>query len=705
MPTVRIQPDSSNGKDTYVSSKYTTESHENDTIMSADSYESGLSQNDYPMIRFDLSGINGVIKNADIGLSIARYQNESSSSPSRSAIRFRKINSDWNENVTFDNRPDWEYSDSVLEKVIHQESYPGNPIWESTSYENALISLLNEWVSGTTPNHGLYLMNMTYLSYAGFYTSEYTDASKRPYLEITYNEPPTKPSSITSPLLGNRWTGNQIVRWGAATDTDSFSTQLQYQGEISYDNGVTWNPLFPLTSQGVLEKQVDFTQYPETNQAKVRVRAYDGELYGNWETSQSFIINHNLSPNAPSKLTPSNGTVVDFNKLNRFSWQHNDVNGDPQQSYDLYYRLQGSGTWTKASGTTLNQYHDFASNTFTEGIWEWKVVTYDEEFASPDSQIAVFEVRTKPTVPTFTNPTNNEVIITAQPTVSWSSSTQTGYQLKVKQNGNSVWFVNEDGTNISRQLDYLLSDNSNYTLELRIKNQYGLLSDVATITIITDYVEPPKPIMIVSEGTGHIVIDISNPDPVGEQPTLSYNDVYKMIGGEWVRIATNLPVNSQFRDYSVQSGKTHEYKVRAIGDNFTFVDSETGSASTKLRGVWLHEVTDPEQTIEQFKVDGGGRNSSVEIASALMNFKGRKHPVMETEESYNYVINFNLTLINEVDRERLERLVYSRNILCYRDGRGRISYGILTILPLSDEAWGGQTTSLQLIRIDYQEGV
>jgi hypothetical protein len=650
------------------------------------------------LLKFDLSSIRGVVKYAklEVSGSPGNYDTESFE------VELVKIVEPWNpETVSWSTKPNYESVPIEFQNFTDTTGTTDRRFHPFYSAE--LTSVVNDMVN--VSNNG-FVFRSGYIGEAYVFINDFSDeVNVRPTLTITYNEPPNAPGNITSPSSGTRWTGSQIVRWGTATDSDTPQSELQYEGEISYDNGVSWVSLFSLTGKGVLEKQVDFTQFAESNQAKVRVRAYDGELYGNWQTSSAFMINHNLSPNAPNQLSPSGGKVIAKSEVNRFSWQHNDVNGDPQQSYDLYYRLQGPGTWTKVSGVTLNQYHDFASNAFTEGVWEWKVVTYDEEFASPDAQISIFEVRAKPSLPIITNPNEDDVIILSNPTITWTSSVQTGYELKVMQNGSTVWFINESSTNKSKEIGYSLENNSSYSFELRVKNQYGLLSDIAMVNITTDYVEPSKPIPNIFSGNAQIIIEIENVDPVNDEPNVLHNEVYKRINNEWIRVATNIPLSGQFRDYSAASGKEYEYKVRAIADNGTFSDSDIVVSSTSLKGVWLHSITDPELTLHNFRLDGGGRESSWGRESSVLRFKGRNRPVVETGEMLEEAINFNLTLLNDDDRYALESLIKSGDIICYRDGRGRLLFGVFTQFPLSDELWGGYTTQLQLLYIDYSEGI
>lgn len=68
---------------------------------------------------------------------------------------------------------------------------------------------------------------------------------------------------------------------------------LQYQIQLSPDNGQTWKDIVALTAAGVTSYTYDFTNEPETSLAKIRIRAYDGTSYGPWDESNGvFTIVH-----------------------------------------------------------------------------------------------------------------------------------------------------------------------------------------------------------------------------------------------------------------------------------------------------------------------------------------------------------------------------------------------------------------------------
>ncbi|MFC4768746.1 hypothetical protein [Effusibacillus consociatus] len=490
-------------------------------------------------------------------------------------------------------------------------------------------------------------------------------------------------------------------------------SQLQYQIQYSGDNGATWSDIVALTAAGATSYTYDFTSKPQTSTALIRIRAYDGSAYGAWDQSNGvFSIIHNTAPTAPTNLAPANGTPVDRALVQRLSWQHNDPNApDPQSKFDLQWRLQATpaNPWNTVTQVTTNQYWDAPANTFPRGTIEWQVRTYDQAgLSGPYSAQQTFFAGDKPANPTITDPANNGTVAIARPTVQWSSSGQTNYQLQIKQGSTVVW---DSGyvvsTNKAVTVGTDLSNNTTYTANLRIKNADGLWSDYVTNTFTVSFTPPATPTITATAQTGYIAIAITNPTPTGAQPTVSGNDVYRRKVGDtaWTRIKTGVANNGTYNDYAVASGVTYEYYVRAQGSNTTYTDSTTASSSITLTGVWLHDVADPVGTLYNFQWDGDGRSSTWKPEGGLMKYDGRDLPVAEfgtmTEQSATVQLDLRK---EDSDYAKLQTLIFGLGTLCYRDGNGRKIFGVVFELPENDQMWGRKTT-IRVDAIDHEEAV
>jgi hypothetical protein len=485
---------------------------------------------------------------------------------------------------------------------------------------------------------------------------------------------------------------------------------LQYQIQLTTDNGQNWKDIVPLTSPGATSYTYDFINEPETSLAKIRIRAYDGTSYGPWDESDGvFTIQHNQAPTVPTNLSPSGGASVDRASVVRLSWQHNDPNSnDPQSQFDLQWRKQGDATWNDVSQVTTNQYWDAPEGTFPKGTIEWRVRTYDQAgLSSPFSDIQTFFAGDKPANPMITDPTNGAIVPVANPVVQWSSVGQTGYHVKLlDSNDNLLWEIQANSPNKAQTVLYDLQNNTDYQIRVAIKNADNLWSDFVTSNIHVSYTPPAVPIVTTTKGEGVIIVSIDNPTPTGTEPNVSYNDLYRREQGEsnWTRIATNIPADTSFVDYTPASGQIYEYYVRAWGDNGTYSDSAVVSESISLTGVWLHEADNPLETLHQFKLVSE-RSENWQPTAAMMQFAGRRLPIAEYDDTEQRSVSVKITVLkNSDDREAIERLIRSKNTLCYRDARGRKMFCHAFQLPVDDETYGN-TVNLTFEEVSYTEEV
>jgi hypothetical protein len=648
-------------------------------------------------IDFDRTQLNALLGKKIISATLDIYCYDRSFSGGV-AIGAVPVKSTWDNNTTWGTKPtvDFLYAGTQLN--------PGNVGLTWLTFD--IKKVLEFFAAGNT-FHGISLQTMNVISsgaYYSFYSKEHAD-SRKPVLNVIYDENPSMPA-LTSPNGGETVDKSYSITWSPATDAETVQSSLKYHVQLSTNNGSTWKDIVALTNAGVTSYGYDFTNEPETSTAKIRIRAYDGFNYGTWDESNGvFSIAHNTAPTSPTNLVPSSETVA-RGVGQRFSWQHNDPNGtDPQSKFDLEWRIQGNSTWNVVTQTTTNSYYDMVANTLPIGTIEWRVRTYDQGgLVSPYSTISVITVGESPGLPIITSPSNGATIPIAKPTIQWSAPNQTDYHVKILNAAGTVtiWEEIKTSTNKAVTVGTNLSNLTSYKVQVAVKSS-GLWSGFANVNITVSFTPPALPTYEVTVGDSYIQIDIQDTVPTGTQPNVLYHDIYKEVEGTYELIATN--VLSQYKDYHVKSGETINYFVRSIGNNNTYVDTSTFSESIEFKGVWLHVVNNPSDTIHQFKYDGGGRSNSWGIENAIHLFQGRKRPVIETGEMESFSVAFALRIPTESDRQALEEIVYSQQTVCYRDGRGRMVFGVFVDVPIDDETNGIYTTSLSLLRIDFNEGI
>lgn len=100
----------------------------------------------------------------------------------------------------------------------------------------------------------------------------------------TWNTAPSAPGNVR--VDKSQVDISQTVRWNASTDAEGDS--LVYQ--LEYYNGISWRRVS--NAHGGTYYNFNTTNERYSNQAKFRVRAYDGELYSAWRESPEFGVEH-----------------------------------------------------------------------------------------------------------------------------------------------------------------------------------------------------------------------------------------------------------------------------------------------------------------------------------------------------------------------------------------------------------------------------
>jgi hypothetical protein len=635
------------------------------------------------LIKFDLPSLpsGATVQSVIMTVQVRRYSNTGK-------IRCERITSPWSAlTVTYDTRPTTTTTGAAESAWVSETSY--------TAYDINITTIAQAWYSGQ--NYGMHLTRAGTL--AG---TLYINNNPLPVLSITYTVPPGKPT-VTSPNGGETVNEEFLITWLPATDADVPQSQLRYHIQLT-TNGYTYTTIVSLTSPGATSYLYNFAGAPETSNARIRIRAYNGSLYGDYDTSDGvFAIRHNSAPSAPTNLSPA-GEFRDWQAQLRFSWTHNDSDGDPQSKYDLRWRLQGAAIWNEITQATASQYYDLPAGSLPKGTIEWQVRTYDQEdLPSPWSAQAVFWAGEKPATPEILSPLNGAAVGESTLTVQWSSSGQVAYQLEVA----GLWDSGEVvSTNKARTIGDELENGGSYTIRLRIKNADGIWSDYHTIFVTVSYTPPANPIISTSAEDGYILLTITNPEPTGTEPTVTSNRVWRRKHGEtdWERIA--LDINGEYRDYAVASGVAYQYRVQAIGDNGTTSYSAVSTESITLQGVWLHDVTDPAGTLHNFRYDGRGRTEYWDGQPAINQYAGRTYPVAVWDESEQHQLSLYLQLWKRTDDyTALLDLVRRKATICYRDGKGRKAFVVMPTLTADDVLGFGANATLPATRVDYSEEV
>lgn len=466
----------------------------------------------------------------------------------------------------------------------------------------------------------------------------------------------------------------------------------------SSDRGATWSS--PVT--------IGNGTYPNTAYDSTFSSLLVSTVFNTSTSSQYDYIYLNVAPGTPSQLSVNH---FDARESAVFAWRFNDDEpNDTQKAYQMEIIDGSSLIYTSGMVSSAVSQHTLPANTLTNpNQYQWRVKTWDSaDVESPWSNYSSFFTSQKPTV-SITNLSEGETFPLNLLTLEWvindpENEGQSAYRVQLTDLSDNVLYDTEKVASITgrkRKLDYILENDTDYKVKLTLWDTRNVASSEEVVSFHVAYSTPATPLISVYSATGHVVIEVDNPVPVEPQPEVTSNQLFKKIDGEWVKVSEN---TTFYRDYEIACGEPYQYKSRAVGSNGIYVDSESVTISSEFSGVWLHEVNDPEGTVYQFKYDGGGRSSLWEVEGVQMQFAGRKNVVTQTTEFEHDSISFTLDLVTKEEESRLASIVKSGNIVCYRDRRGRLMYGVFLKLPVSDERYG-QRASLELTRIDYKEGV
>ena len=129
-------------------------------------------------------------------------------------------------------------------------------------------------------------------------------------------------------------------------------------------------------------------------------------------------------------------------------------------------------------------------------------------------------------------------------------------------------------------------------------------------------------------------------------------------------------------------------------------------AAPILSGVWVHDPTVADETISNFLYGNVGRTEGISVASAELRFVGRSQPVYAMGGFESQTLDIEILIPagpDEQDQvEWFRSALRTRRTLCYRDNRGRLTYGIIASIGFEDRK-DGTNVSFGFNTVDYRE--
>jgi hypothetical protein len=261
-------------------------------------------------------------------------------------------------------------------------------------------------------------------------------------------------------------------------------------------------------------------------------------------------------PSTPALTAPTVAHVGDALVL---AWTFADPDpADTQSSYALQRQVNaGPAQWWRASDGTW-QASEVLNPSGTPSVslpgpWgtagdvhTFRVKVADSTALQSGYSPAATVVASSRVNPVITAPVG--IVTQNNTTVVWTVAEQTQFRVQLANAGGATLYDSgwRAGTTPSWAIPYVLLDGTTYKVRVTTRNAAGLDSLTVESTIVIDYVEPPVPTVTVTphNDLGLIRVEINNPVPVGDQPHVAYQEIYRRRVGETgpgIRIARDLP--------------------------------------------------------------------------------------------------------------------------------------------------------------------
>lgn len=398
------------------------------------------------------------------------------------------------------------------------------------------------------------------------------------------------------------------------------------------------------------------------------------------------VTYEDVPPSEPTLTTPIS-VYKDSASVIRFEWQYNSSVGGEQKKFDLQWSTNQLD-WTTISETTANNYYDMPADTFPAGNIYWRVRCYNEyDESSGYSDIQSFFAIGAPTIPAI----NAVPTDTARPTIIWSAFSQQVYQLQVLSGAAIVYDSGiVPGINIrSHKITAWLADGE-YTVQMRIKNEYDMWSDWGSSAVTISTVKPDKPALSLQRSAYGVEINSTG---------LVYRSDYDK--DDYICIGA---ASGNFYDNTVKSNAEYKYFVRAVSENDTFADSDVKFIQADFR----HSLIAPVLSLNNVFVFMHGLNTppnrtyNRQPGGASVMYAGRKHPVWEPTEHISTGLSLQFYLEIWAEVEAFTAIYDQNSTVLYRDAKGRKIYGTLSNLSVADDILG-YIISFTLNQVDYIE--
>ncbi|MBL3618560.1 MAG: DNRLRE domain-containing protein [gamma proteobacterium endosymbiont of Lamellibrachia anaximandri] len=301
--TLELQPDTTEGKDAYIYEWQSDWNYGADVNLVAAHQASAVR---HALLRFNIGAIPAGAKVTSANLEL----HSNATSWASTTIDVHRLNNDWVEGIAIGGTgpgANWTERDSAVAWNSAGGDYETNSAASAVTSGDVgwvtwdVTDLVNDWVSGETPNYGLLLAPTVDYQGAEFDSSDATDPTTHPKLTITYT------CECGVACLAPQGSGNVLLVAGDAVNLDSGD---EYKRSLFEDWGYTVTLIDDDENQAAFDTAftnndvvyVSETAYGSTlgdklNAAIIGVVNEEGDLTDNLGTSssRSYSVGRNLT--------------------------------------------------------------------------------------------------------------------------------------------------------------------------------------------------------------------------------------------------------------------------------------------------------------------------------------------------------------------------------------------------------------------------
>ena len=286
-------------------------------------------------------------------------------------------------------------------------------------------------------------------------------------------------------------------------------------------------------------------------------------------------------------------------------------------------------------------------------------------------------------------------------------TTQTGYELVLRDtDGNVLEERGGNGSGGTVNLDHHLEDGATYTVTLRIRASNGMWSHPVEATFDVAYAPPPVANLEAEWDveTGSVTVSITHPAATSTQAEAVDCELWRLAPGEdWVRLATDLPLETVLVDAIPGVNGVNYYEVRTS----SVVDSQSTTGPVAVEADckgWVYVSGGPGFSVLAKIRDNASESHTPSRNRSLTHLAGPSYPVSISGNNRDLEISLSARLGGGSSTwDEWEAVMDLEAPLCYRSytrrefvGAGSMSHQVQRIQ---------REASLSFAKVHYVEGV